>query len=345
MDRNGDRFTVTFVWQGRQPPRLIADFTDWEENPVLLRQVTPGLWSCALDLPADTYAEYVYVDGDERQGGERLEDPFNTRRILNGMGKYNHFFRLPEGQPTPLVRRRRNVSHGRVTRYGVPTDQMAAGRQRNVYLYQPPVGSAYPLVAVWDGRDYYRRALLANIVDNLIAEERIRPIALAMVDNGGTARSIEYGCSETTLGFLMQEVLPLARSRLDLLDVGAHPGAYGVLGASMGGLMALFTGLRIPGIFGHVLSQSGAFSLGDYDSLVFDLVQHTPPRALKIWLDVGQYDMRSLLGANQRLFPLLKSRGYQAAYHEYNAGHNYIAWRDDLWRGLEYLFPPLDSAR
>jgi enterochelin esterase family protein len=36
---------------------------------------------------------------------------------------------------------------------------------------------------------------------------------------------------------------------------------------------------------------------------------------------------------------LLQSRGYDVAYREYNAGHNYAAWRDDLWRGLEVLFP------
>ena len=31
-------------------------------------------------------------------------------------------------------------------------------------------------------------------------------------------------------------------------------------------------------------------------------------------------------------------RGYLLAYHEYNAGHNYPAWRDDIWRGLEALY-------
>ena len=62
-------------------------------------------------------------------------------------------------------------------------------------------------------------------------------------------------CGESTLLFVAAQVLPLARAHLNLLDPAKHPGAYGVLGASMGGLMALYTGLRLPRIFGHVLSQ------------------------------------------------------------------------------------------
>jgi enterochelin esterase family protein len=26
-------------------------------------------------------------------------------------------------------------------------------------------------------------------------------------------------------------------------------------------------------------------------------------------------------------------------YREFSAGHNYTAWRDDIWRGLEAMFP------
>jgi enterochelin esterase-like enzyme len=35
---------------------------------------------------------------------------------------------------------------------------------------------------------------------------------------------------------------------------------------------------------------------------------------------------------------LLLGRGYDVTYREFNAGHNYPAWRDDVWRGLEALF-------
>jgi enterochelin esterase family protein len=55
-------------------------------------------------------------------------------------------------------------------------------------------------------------------------------------------------------------------------------------------------------------------------------------------MDVGQYDFPTLLAANRRMYKLLSKKGYQVSYQEYNGGHNYTAWRNDFWRGLEYLF-------
>jgi enterochelin esterase-like enzyme len=33
----------------------------------------------------------------------------------------------------------------------------------------------------------------------------------------------------------------------------------------------------------------------------------------------------------------LKARGYEVAYREFNAGHNYPAWREDLIAGLQWV--------
>jgi enterochelin esterase family protein len=208
-------------------------------------------------------------------------------------------------------------------------------------LYQPPVTEAVPLLVVWDGQDYLSRLHLNNIVDNLIDQGRIQPIALAFVDSAvQELRTVEYACNEATLAFLMIQVLPLAIRELKLLDINAHPGAFGVLGASMGGLMAMYIGARIPRIFGKVFSQSGAFSWGNFDMVVFDLLKQGEVRPLKIWLDVGIYDLAGLLVSNQRMQKMLNQRGYSFTYREYHAGHNYPAWRDDIWRGLEAMFEP-----
>jgi enterochelin esterase family protein len=228
------------------------------------------------------------------------------------------------------------VPHGTLARHVVENDFLLAGQKRVVYLYRPSADGPWPLLVVFDGQDYRRRARLANIVDNLIAAGRIRPLALALVHHGRSARGVEYACSEMTMGLLLEEVLPLARRVLDLVDVTAAPGAYGVLGASMGGLMALYAGLRAPHIFGRVLSQSGAFTLDEYDTVVWDLVRHGPVRPLRIWLDAGRYEW--LLEPNRRMQALLAERGYDVAYHEFNAGHNYPAWRNDVGHGLQFLF-------
>jgi enterochelin esterase family protein len=176
------------------------------------------------------------------------------------------------------------------------------------------------------------------MMDNLIAEKRIQPIAMAFLTNGGRRRFVEYACSEATLAWIDHEVLPLAREQLNLLDIKKHPGAYGVLGASMGGLMALYTGLRMPDIFGKILSQSGAFHFEQFDTVTVDMVQYLPQHAFRIWMDAGKLEW--LLGSSQKMHQLLKKKGYDVTYREYTGGHCYSAWRDDIWRGLETLFPP-----
>ncbi len=336
-----DDNTATFVWQGGDPPLLRGDWNDWDEASPLPWQRVKGargkpaagpVWTAALELAPDAYMEYC-LGTDEA----RLVDPFSPRRIANGMGQYNHWFYMPQGGPTPLALRQRNVPHGEIIRLDLPTQLMVAGQQRRLILYRPPVAGPVPLLLVYDGPDYFRRASLATVVDNLIAQQRIRPIALAMIANGRSARMAEYGSSDGTLAFVHEVLLPAASQHLDLIDITKQPGVFGVMGASMGGLMALVTGLRLPHIFGRVLSQSGAYHLGELPTAAVELVEHGPSRPLRIWLDVGRYE--ELLDSNRRMAALLHGRGYDVAYREYNAGHNYIAWRDDLWRGLEALFP------
>lgn len=325
---------VTFIWEGSRPPQLMGDFTDWERGPrVDLVRAGRNLWVHQMDLPDDAYMEYSFIDGEKR-----IPDPLNTNLTPDGFGHKNHYFYMPGAAPTDLTRRYRGVAHGTVKSYPVKTWNLVVGRERLVHLYQPATSEPCPLIVVWDGREYLKRVKLPLVVDNLIHQKRIRPVALAMIENNQSGRVAEYSCSDSNLVFLKYLVLPLAQQSLNLLDVSSHSGSYSVLGASMGGLMALYTGLRFPYIFGHVISQSGGFNLDEHESVVYELVKRGEHKALKIWMDVGIYDIATLLAANRRMHPLLSRRGYDLVYREYHGGHNYPSWRDDVWRGLEYQF-------
>ena len=326
---------VTFLWRGAQPPHLIGDFNDWgrEQKPLALKPLAPNLWARTLTFPRKAYIEYNFI-----RNARRLPDPLNLNPVPNGVGGMNHCFYMSEAAPTPLARRERGTPRGLLTKHTVSAPMFVAGGKRAVWLYQPAIAEPCPLVVVFDGPDYARRAQLTTLLDNLIAQNRIRPIALALVANGGQARYLEYSCSEATLHFLQTAVLPLARAELDVLDPDETPGAYGVLGASMGGLMALYTGLRLPHIFGRVLSQSGAFTTFGYDQVVYELVNAGEPPPIQIWMDAGKYEW--LLSTNERMYEHLLRKGHDVTYQEFSAGHNYTAWRDDVWRGLEALFPP-----
>jgi enterochelin esterase family protein len=73
------------------------------------------------------------------------------------------------------------------------------------------------------------------------------------------------------------------------------------------------------------------------DFAVVDFVRYSLARDLKIWMDIGTLD--ELLEDNRRMVALLDKRQYNVVYREFSAGHNFTAWRDDVWRGLEEMFP------
>lgn len=326
---------VTFLWVGKKAPHLRGDFCGWEaEDELVLVKLGSNLWGATLTLPEDGYFEYAFFDK-----GERLLDPACRKTTPNGMGKTNNFFFMPQARPTDLIKRKRGIPRGTVKPVEVNLGYTLAKLSRTVTLYQPPTAEPCPLLVVWDGSDYLRRARLPSMVDRLIAEKRIRPVALALVPNGGRSRFVEYACSEASLAALVGYVLPEAKKHLNLVEVDKNPGAYGVMGASMGGLMALYTGMRFPQVFGRVLAQSGAYRIRGYEFVTSALARAGEGKNLKIWMDCGKYEF--LLPANREMYRLLSENGYDAVYREYNAGHNYPAWRDDLWRGLEALFPPV----
>lgn len=333
---------VTFFWEGDSAPRLVSDMTGWDARPKSFKRLTSQLqpasaktlWSCSLILPRDAYMEYTFFDPVTQ---EQFLDPWNPRTVSNGVGAHNNFFYMPETMASPFAVRRADVRTGLLTRHRVDTLFLQDDGERDVYLYKPQAKGPFPLLVVYDGPDYLHRARLATIVDNLIANKRIRPIAMAFLQNGRSRRNVEYICSDATITWLEREILPLARQHIRLLNIREHPGAYGVLGASAGGLMSMYTGLRLPDIFGKVLCQSGVFSWHGRDFAVKDLVRHEHAREIRIWMDIGQMD--DLLEDNRRMHALLNEKDYNVTYREFSAGHNYTAWRDDLWRGLEEMFP------
>jgi enterochelin esterase-like enzyme len=322
---------VTFIWQGTTAPRLVDDIHNWDDSPQKMLHAGPELWSFSIPLASDAYLEYAFVNP---KTGERIPDPLNPRRVWNGINAYNNFFYMPHAKSSPYILPTKGIDRGTVTKHAVPTRDYAAGKMRIVHLYHPPVKHPVPLLVVFDGSDYLHRAKLNIIADNLLAEKRIRPFAMALVKNGGATRSIEYACGESTLSLLMECVLPLAKDQLDLEPI--KDGRYGVMGASLGGLMALFTALRLPQVFRKVLSQSGSFMAPDYQSVVVDLVRYMPRPDIDIWMDAGRLEW--LLEGNRQMHALLKEKKFQVKYHEFSGGHNFTAWRNDIWRGLVSLY-------
>ncbi len=343
FDSDGAECHATFVWQGKQPPALTGDFVFWAEDggsspraPLALEQIEPNAWATTLKFPRNAYVEYVFL-----KDGKRVNDPFNGRKTPNGVGGINNFFYAPDALPTPFLKPVRGIPRGRVTTHLLQAGGIVIGNQRRVHLYQPPTQEPAALIVALDGQDYLQRAKLPTILDNLFAQNKIPPLAVAMLESSrlekGSARMSEYACNELTLIFLLRQVVPFAQQHLKLMDWKKKKGAYGIMGASMGGLMALFTGLRAPKVFGHVISHAGAFEFWDFPTSTFTWLTQTktPPR---VWLDVGQMDW--LLEPNRRMHKALRRNKFDVKYREYYAYHNWPAWRNVLPEALTWAFAP-----
>ena len=343
-----DMDSATFIWEGESAPYLVGDFNHWGDTkyggkPKRFKRLSPKripdsaktIWHTTLTLPRDAYIEYAFYDPTTQTN---FLDPLNKKSLNNGVGGRNNYFYMPETMPSPFAMRRANVTPGQLSKKNIDTWILDEFGTRDIYLYKPPVREAVPLLIVYDGNDYLHRGKLAVIVDNLIADKRIQPIAMAFLQNGKRRRGVEYACSDATLAWVENNVLPLANKHLNLLDIKEHPGAYGVLGASFGGLMSIYTGLRMPDIFGKVLSQAGVFEAEGRDFAAVDLVRHKHSQSMNLWMDVGMHDF--LLEDNRRMKGILTKNGYNFTYRECSGSHNYTTWRNDIWRGLEMMFPP-----
>jgi enterochelin esterase-like enzyme len=328
---SGDQ--VTFVWAGEHAPSLAGDITGWmpwetTSGGQTMEEIESGIWTSTLTLPPDAYVEYAYF-----LDGQRVYDPFNPHRVPNGFGETNNCFRMPQAPRSRLFRRWKGVKAGVVSRTTFQSMRLAGGR-RTVRLYRPALDGPYVLLLVLDGQDYFQRARLTTLADNLIHQRTVPPLAVAFLDNARQARFAEYGCSEALVGFVAQELLPWVASEVPLVP---QQNAHGVLGASLGGLAALWLGVRLPEIFGRVFSQAGGFALGFTKELgLTTLLRLSERLPLRIYMDCGRFD--PLLEANRMMKGLLEARGYSLTYREFNAGHNYPAWREELAAGLGWLF-------
>jgi enterochelin esterase family protein len=231
-----------------------------------------------------------------------------------------------------------------------PLERRLATYLPHVAIADPVVRRELPLLVVLDGLDYLRRGHLARILDALIADRAMAPVAAAFLDDAGPARPAEYAANDFTLAAIADLVVPEVVRRLGL-EPQVVPGGIGraaILGASLGGLMALHGGIRRPGLFGRVIAQStaglvervttGEEIVPSVNSTLLALIEATPAPPIRIWLDVGE--LEGLAESNDRIAAILARRGYACEYRRFPGGHDQTSWTESLVDALPAIFPP-----
>jgi len=144
--------------------------------------------------------------------------------------------------------------------------------------YGDPAGTRYPVLYLNDGQNLFEASTafggvhwqVGETAGRLIAEKKIPPLVIVGIDNTGRNRIREYlpwrSPDVRTLivrgklypNFLRREVMPLVESRYALLS---GPDNTGLGGSSLGGLIALYTQINAPGVFGRLLIESPSLGI------------------------------------------------------------------------------------
>ena len=242
-------------------------------------------------------------------------------------------------------------------------------RKRDLIVYLPAIyeqnpQARLPVLYLQDGQNLFDGATsfipgmdwhVRETADRLIAEGAIRPLIIVGIYNTGKARLGEYTPTrDKKMGggragrygrMLIEEIMPFINSEYRTLS---GPANTGVGGSSLGGLLAIYLGLRFPKVFGKlaILSPSVWWNQGSILKLAARAKLRDRPR---IWLDTGTREGGRSVENVERLRDVLAEKGWQEGRDLHfevipGAEHNEEAWGRRVGPFLQFLFPSGETA-
>ena len=209
---------------------------------------------------------------------------------------------------------------------------------RNIRVYLPPSyntspSKRYPVVYLLDGDQWNIDNLLNNYIKSGRFEELI-VVEIASTENR-TSDFLPY--EDAFVRNRQPSYTPNARKFADYI-VGdlipsidrdyrtiANRGNRAIIGASYGGLFALWAGFNYESTFSMVGAMSPSFWVGDYK--VFDEIAAMPKKDVKVWFDTGTLEWDYNLPLADVLVGKGATYGTDVVYYEVKNGkHNVLDW-------------------
>ena len=140
--------------------------------------------------------------------------------------------------------------------------------------------------------------------------------------------------------FLIEEVKPFVDGEYRTLSAATHTGLGG---SSLGGLVSLYLGLKMPHVFGRIaaLSPSVWWNQRVMHRFLAAAQVHARPR---IWLDIGTREGPRIVQDVEQFRDVLLEKGWQYErdlhYERIEGGeHNEAAWAKRVGPFLQFLYP------
>jgi len=298
-----------------------------------------GTWNLTTDVVNKGFNYYsLLIDG------VAVADP--SSESFYGMGRMASGIEIPnkEGDFYTL----KNVPHGdiRVKKYF----SRATNSWREMYVYTPPgydnATEKYPVLYLLHGggedqRGWATQGKTNLILDNLIAENKAKPMVIAMIDGnmagvtGFDERALKAFENELKMG-----AIPFVESNF---KVATDAKNRALAGLSMGGLQTLYAGVKNSDMF----SSIGVFSSGWWANNTtlsdpqYEFMKNNAAtinsNIKEFWISMGGKE--DIAYENCKIMmSKFDQMGIKYKYSEYPGGHSWPVWRHDLFMYAPLLF-------
>jgi len=288
--------------------------------------------------PPDARLDYLLiVDGKE------ITDPLNKRITPSGYGPHSEVI-MPQFIPDTTRYFRADVPHGSIDSIMFISKEKEIS-PRPVKIYKPSgydTLTAIPSLYVMNGFKAIEFMSFTNVLDNLIADKKIRPVIAVFLDYVSDDKSLFLDSNDRLTKILCDELVSLIDR---IYKVSTSPHDRAITGISAGGHFSIITAFNRPDIFLNAAGQSANITeeLMDAMKSASDNKKHL--KEYHIYFDVGIYDLptaslddHTFLTANRLLYKEIKNAGFNYRYHEYNDGHQWAGWRERTDDILIYFF-------
>ncbi|MEZ0607812.1 alpha/beta hydrolase-fold protein [Fibrella sp. WM1] len=302
---------------------------------------TSGFWTATTDSISRGFHYYsLLIDG------VATADP--ASETFYGMGRMASGIEIPDRESGYYAMK--DVPHGdiRIKRYL----SKATNTWREMYVYTPPgydkSTDKYPVLYLLHGggedqRGWATQGKTDLILDNLIAENKAKPMIIAMLDGNVSAGGLA-GFNENVLKAFENELklgaIPFVESNFRV-ETDAKNRA--LAGLSMGGLQTLYAGIKNTNMFSNLgVFSSGWFAnnpkltdpqyafMKDNASTINSNLQH-------LWISMGGKEDIAYQNC-QVMMKKFDELGVKYSYSEYAGGHTWPVWRHDLSQFAQVLF-------
>ncbi len=325
--------SVAFLYRGKAESVVwMGDFNGWGYDKAFQNQgkkiANTNIWILKASFPKNARLDYkILVDGKNW-----ILDPENPHQQWSGVGggSPNSELRMPEWKEDVEQKTRTDIAHGTVK-----TDVLLNSKVLNyqiTYSVYLPAGyeklGKLPVIYVTDGYEYMHPQLgnMIIVLDNLIAEKKIKPIAAVFVDHrepvnrSNNRRMQELAMSSSYLDFFIKELLPEIEKDY---PVATDAKQRGIMGTSMGGLTATYFAFTRPDVFGLAGIQSPAFWTKPQ---IYQLCSNPANPTMKISMTSGLINDTSK--ESRKMKEVLEASSCVYHYREVNEGHSWGNWKN-----------------